>query len=88
MANAKKKKQSAAYWAATEQDLARDVCSVVATRALWRAGRLWPKGETKLTGADAEALGQAGFEALEADSNFTIAPIAIVPTGDKAGENT
>lgn len=63
---------------------ATPVVKVTATRDRWRAKRFWPKGDTELTLAEAEALGQAGFEQLRGDAVFTIVPLA---EADKQGES-
>lgn len=54
---------------------ATPVVKVVASRACWRARRFWPQGETDLTDAECEQLGEAGFEALRGDPVFTIVPL-------------
>lgn len=63
---------------------ATPVVKVTASRDRWRAKRFWPKGDTDLTLAEAEALGQAGFEQLRGDPVFTIVPLA---EADKQGES-
>lgn len=48
------------------------VVRVIAVHDRWRAKRFWPKGETELTEEECAALGEAGFEQLRADANFTV----------------
>lgn len=64
--------------------------TVLARRAMFRAGRQWPAGATDLTAAQADALGQAKLQQLAGDpgKNFTLAAIgtrAVTVTGGTPG---
>lgn len=47
--------------------------TVLAARAMWRAGRKWAEGATELTPEQAAEIGEKKLQLLAADPNFTLA---------------
>ena len=50
----------------------KTVLVVVATAAMWRAGRAWPEGRTDLTAEQLATIEPAKLERLKTDPNFTV----------------